>query len=104
MNSYIIDSNEDCMTDDDGRRFLILDVSHSRRQDKSYFGPLKENCFNDEVGEAFYSMMIETDTTGFFPQGFPDTESKSIAFASRLNNMKRFSSSSMSCKSAEFNT
>ena len=31
INNYIIDSNNDCIKDDDGRRFFILDVSHKRK-------------------------------------------------------------------------
>jgi hypothetical protein len=84
MNNYAINSNNDSIRDDDGRRFYILDVSHLFKNNREYFKKLRDRCFNDNVGEAFYNYMIEVDTEGFIPQNYPMTKSKLISHIKRL--------------------
>jgi len=85
INNYILNSNNDAIKDDEGRRFYILDVSHEYKNNREYFGKLKNNCFNDIVGEAFYNYMIEVDTDGFIPQDYPMTKNKLNSFVKRLS-------------------
>jgi hypothetical protein len=88
--NYMIDSNNDTIKDDEGRRFYIADVSTKYRENHSYFGTLRAKCFNDEVGKAFYSYMLEYDTNGFIPQKFPITNSKLASFTKRINPIYEF--------------
>jgi hypothetical protein len=85
INNYILNSNNDSIKDDDGRRYFILDVSTKYFQDKQYFGNLRSKAFNDAVGQAFYAYMMEVDTTGFIPQKYPMTQSKMNSHAKRLD-------------------
>jgi hypothetical protein len=90
MNNYIINSNNDAIKDDDGRRYFILDVSHKYRENHDYFGKLRKETFNDLVGEAFYAYMLEVDTNGFIPQHYPITKSKLNSYVKRLNKVYEF--------------
>lgn len=90
MNNYIINSNNDAIKDDDGRRYFILDISHKYKNNHQYFGSLRKQCFDDEVGQAFYSYMIEYNISGFIPQLFPTTESKLNSYAKRLDKVYCF--------------
>lgn len=40
MNNYIINSNNDCIRDDDGRRYVILDISHKYKSNTQYFSQI----------------------------------------------------------------
>lgn len=90
INNYILISNNDAIKDDDGRRFNILDMSVKREQDNDYFGFIRSNCFNDTVGQAFYSYLLEIDTEGFNPQKYPISNSKLDSIAKRLDNVYQF--------------
>jgi hypothetical protein len=90
INNYIINSNNDAIKDDEGRRYFILDVSTKYMKNTDYFGKLRKNCFNNFVGEAFYTYMLEVDTKGFTPQNYPDTQSKLNSYAKRLNDAYQF--------------
>lgn len=90
INNYFILSNHDCIKDDDGRRYFTLDISTHRKRDEAYWNNIYNNCFNDEVGEAFYSYLHTIDTTGFNPQAFPDTQSKSDGIVKRLDPVYEF--------------
>ena len=84
MNNYAINSNNDSIRDDDGRRYFICDVSHKYKDNHDYFDKLRKECFNDAVGEAFYNYMIEVDTNDFYPQKYPMTKNKLISHIKRL--------------------
>jgi hypothetical protein len=88
--NYIIDSNNDAIKDDEGRRFYIADVSTKYKDNHDYFGKLRAKCFNDEVGKAFYSYMLEFNTDGFIPQKFPLTNSKLASFTKRIDDVYQF--------------
>ncbi len=89
LNNYILISNNDAIKDDDGRRYFILDISTSKVGDNAYYTKLYE-CFNDEVGEAFFHMMMRLDTTLFNPQAFPITSSKMESLSKRLDSVYKF--------------
>ena len=84
INNYVINSNNDSIRDDDGRRYFICDVSHKYKDNHDYFDKLRKECFNDAVGEAFYNYMIEVDTNDFYPQKYPMTKNKLISHIKRL--------------------
>ena len=90
INNYMILSNHDCIKDDDGRRVYILDVSPKYKGNLVYFGKIRDQCFNDKVGEAFFSYLHEVDTTNFYAQRFPMTQSKLDAFAKRLHPIEQY--------------
>lgn len=91
MNNYVIVSNNDAIKDDDGRRYFISDISNKRKGDHKFWDNIYDNCFNDEVGHAFYCKMYEYDTSKFKPQAdMPLTQSKLDSFAKRLDTVEQF--------------
>jgi phage/plasmid-associated DNA primase len=90
INNYILISNNDAIKDDNGRRYFILDISTKREKDTVYWNHLYGRCFNDLVGQAFYSYLLEVDTDGFNPQDFPLTNSKLDSIAKRLDSVYKF--------------
>ncbi len=90
LNNYWLLSNNDSIKDDDGRRIFILDLATKRIGDKQFWDNIYNNCFNDEVGEAFFCYLMEIDTVGFNPQVFPMTEAKRDSFVKRLDHSYLF--------------
>lgn len=91
INNYILNSNNDAIRDDEGRRYFIADVNHKYMLNKGgYFTKLRNKSFNDTVGSAFYSYMLEYDTTGFIPQQYPDTKSKLNSISKKLDPVCKF--------------
>jgi hypothetical protein len=89
INNYLIISNFP-LQDASGRRAFLLDISTKRKNDLKYFGGLRNDCFNDEVGDAFFSYLHEIDTKGFYAQQFPQTQAKLDAYAKRLSLTEQF--------------
>jgi hypothetical protein len=59
--------------------------------DYDYFGNIRDNCFNLEVGEVFYSYMMSIDTEKFYAQKeFPETDAKRIAISELLPSHMKF--------------
>lgn len=90
MNNYILCSNNDAIKDDEGRRYFILDVSTHRVGDEAYFKQLYDDCFDDEVGEAFFQYAYSIDITGYNPQKYPLTQAKLDSFSKRLDSVYKF--------------
>ena len=91
MNNYVIISNNDAIKDDDGRRYFISDISNKRTGDAKYWDNIYNNCFNLEVGHAFYCRMLEINTDKFRPQAdMPLTQSKLDSMAKRLDTVEQF--------------
>lgn len=90
INNYILISNNDAITDDDGRRYFILPISLLYLGNTKYFNNLYAKCFNDKVGHAFYCYMMEVDTENFNPQAYPITSTKLDSIALRLDNTYKF--------------
>jgi hypothetical protein len=90
INNYMINSNHDCVKDDDGRRYFINDVSCHRKGDLKYFANIRDNCFNNEVGEAFFSYLKEIDVSKFYSQNFPMTQSKKDSYVKRLHSVDQY--------------
>ena len=89
LNNYILISNNDAIQDDDGRRYFILDINTKYFGDKDYFDKLY-TCFTDEVGQLFYSYIMDISVDGFNPQAYPMTKSKQDSFSKRLDSVYKF--------------
>jgi hypothetical protein len=113
MNICVL-SNNDCIMDDDGRRYVILDVSPHRQVIPNCDTPRNKanvdfwtevrTCFNDEVGHAFYCYLMEVDTTTYRPQNFPVTQAKLDSYAKRLESHETFLKYSYVLRKAELKT
>ena len=91
INNYVIISNNDAIKDDDGRRYFISDIATHRKGDKKFWSNIYDNCFDEEVGHAFYCRMLEIDTSSFNPQhDMPLTQSKLDSFAKRLDVVEQY--------------
>jgi hypothetical protein len=86
INNYIIATNVEALKDSQGRRFCILDLSTKHLQDHKYFKHIKDTISNIQVGEAFFSYLMEIDTKGFNAQAeMPVTDNKRNAIADNLD-------------------
>jgi hypothetical protein len=90
INNYMLCSNNDAIKDDEGRRYFILDISTHKACDEGYFNKLYGECYNDEVGEAFFHYIYSIDTEKFNPQVFPITQSKLDSLSKRLDSVYKF--------------
>lgn len=90
INNYIINSNNDCIKNSQGRRYYICDLNTKRKGDTKYWNNLQEKCFNNEVGKAFYLYMMERDTSKFKSNQFKLTVNKAEAITDRLNSVYKF--------------
>lgn len=91
INNYIINTNEnDAIKDPEGRRFFPVEFSTFFKGNFQYFKELREMCFNDAVGEAFFSYLNEIDLTTYNAQEFPETNSKTDAVINRLDSVYLF--------------
>ena len=98
--NIIVASNNDAIMDDDGRRYMILDIATHRQvipncssprneENKKFWNDIR-SCFNDEVGKAFYCYLMEVDTTNYRPQNFPVTQNKLDSYAKRMETHELF--------------
>ena len=93
--NFQINTNVEALKDSQGRRIIILDINPSRLGDYKFFESLKNNCFNDKVGEAFYSYLMtkitDDDVEKFNAQrDFPKTNNKLLAISNQLNSVYKF--------------
>jgi hypothetical protein len=88
ISNFVINTNVDAIKNSEGRRIVIAPINNSRVGDYDFFESIRNECFNLEVGECFYSYMLEQDTSDFFAEnkkkGFPETDNKRIAIAELL--------------------
>ena len=89
LNNYILNSNNNAIQDEDGRRYFICDIITKYLGNVEYFKKL-HNCFNMETGHAFYCLMYERDLTEYSSLIIPITQSKLDAFAKRLDDAYKF--------------
>lgn len=90
INNYILCSNNDAVKDDDGRRYFILDIATHKVGDRKFYDKLYNECFCDEVGEAFFHYICSINTDNFNPQNFPITQSKHDSISKRLDSVYKF--------------
>ena len=91
ISNYVINTNVDAIKDSHGRRIFMPPISTKRINDHVYFGNIRNKCFNNNIGEAFYSYMMEINTENFNAQkDMPETRNKLNAIASRLDSIYLF--------------
>ena len=90
INNYVINTNVDAIKNAEGRRYFIPPLSSHRCGDHKYFSKISK-CFTDEIGEAFYSRMMEIDTKDFRAQrDMPETKEKLNQIVARLDSVYLF--------------
>jgi hypothetical protein len=89
LNNVILISNNDAIQDDEGRRYNILDISTKYIGNKVFFNKLY-SCFSDEVGQVFYSYLLEIDISNFDSQAYPMSKAKLDSFSKRLDSVYKF--------------
>lgn len=75
INNYIILSNFE-LKGVHGRRFCVLQFNTKYLNNFEFFKKLRDDCFNDKVGHAFYCYLKEIDTSNFKSNVIPETETK----------------------------
>ncbi len=87
----MINTNVEAIKDTNGRRIIIMPISNSRQGDYAYFDYIKEQCYNLQVGEVFYSYLMSIDTSKFYgKRDFPMTENKQLAVANLIHPVFKF--------------
>jgi hypothetical protein len=89
LNNVILISNNDAIQDDEGRRYDILDISTKYIGNKVFFNKLY-SCFSNEVGQLFYSYLLEIDISNFDSQAYPMSKAKLDSFSKRLDSVYKF--------------
>ena len=90
LNNYILNSNNEAIKDEAGRRIFPLEINTKHIGNKEFFNNIYRNCFNDEVGHAFFCYLMEISTKDFNPQDFPENQNKSDAIVKRLDSTYQF--------------
>ncbi len=65
INNYVIIINHKAIKRPDGRRYYVVDLNTKYCNNHKYFANLRETCFNEKVGYAFYNYLMEMDTDDF---------------------------------------
>lgn len=90
-NNYIIVTNVNAIKSSDGRRYFILDLSSQYRENHEYFNYIISNCYNKEVGEAFFMYLMDIDLTNYEAQkDMPMTKAKQNAIIDLMDNSHKF--------------
>lgn len=95
ISNFQINTNVEAIRDSNGRRYIILDINHSKMGDFEYFKTIKTRCFNNQVGEAYYSYLMtkisDEDANNFYGQrDFPETSNKLLSISKLLSSSSRF--------------
>lgn len=75
VNNYMILTNFD-LKGAHGRRMVVLEINPKYLNNFAFFEKIREECFNDEVGHAFFCYLKEIDTTNFKSNIIPETKKK----------------------------
>ena len=87
----IINTNVEAIKNSEQRRIVILPISGCRVKDTVFFSNLRNQCFNYEVGEAFYAYLLSIDVSKFNAQrDFPMTDQKRNAISQMLPTPYKF--------------
>jgi len=90
LNNYVITTNVNAIKEL-GRRYCPLDCSTRFIKNYSFFESIRKQCFNDDVGYAFYNYLMELDTDNWHEErDMPVTENKLSAIADKLDPLYRF--------------
>jgi hypothetical protein len=90
--NFQINTNVDALKESQGRRIMIMDINPSRVKDYNYFKDIKNNCFNIETGEAFFSyLMTKIELNDFHcERDFPETRNKLFAISNLMDSAYKF--------------
>lgn len=58
--------------------------------DHEYWQNIRDNCFNDAVGKAFYTYLMQIDTSECNSQELPETVSKADLCAELISPLEKF--------------
>lgn len=86
-------SNENCIENDDGRRWFCLDINPRMKGNTEYFNKIYSNCFNDAVGNGFFSYLIdnvEIPNNWVADANMPMTSNKKDSCAEKLDKVYEF--------------
>jgi hypothetical protein len=89
INNYMIVTNSR-LKGVNGRRYLVVDLSSKRLDDFVYYGNLREKCFNDENGHAFFSYLMEINVDNFNSLDMPETRNKLALISELLPPIEKF--------------
>jgi hypothetical protein len=94
ISNFIITTNF-TIRDSNGRRYKPLDLSLSKKGQFDYWASLRKDCFNNTIGEAFFSYLLtkitDEEAIKYYGQrDFPDTENKILAIANSLSSVYKF--------------
>jgi hypothetical protein len=73
-----------------GRRYFVIDISTKYTNDTVYYGNLRKKCFNDLVGKAFFSYLLEIDVSNFNSAIMPETKNKRDLIIEYLSPIEKF--------------
>jgi transposase len=90
VNNYIVNTNHNAIKGANGRRYLVLDLCAKYLEDFKFFKHLREQCFNNEVGHAFYCYMMEQDVSDFDSMIIPMTRNKIDLCVELLRPLEKF--------------
>ena len=92
ITNFIIISNVEAIKHSNGRRYFICDLSTEKQGNHIYFANIKNKCFNDKVGECFYSFLInDVDTANYNAQAcMPETKAKRDAIVDLMDYCHKF--------------
>lgn len=89
INNYMIVTNSN-LKGVNGRRYLVCDLSSKHLDDFKYYGNLREKCFNDDVGLAFYCYLMEININNFNSLDMPETRNKLAIISELLPPIEKF--------------
>ena len=95
ISNFCINTNMNAIKESGGRRIIVLDFSLKRKGDHKYFEHIKKECYNNIVGEAFFSYLMtvitDDESKQFYGQrDFPETKSKRLAISNTLCSIYKF--------------
>lgn len=90
INNYIVNTNVNAIKGAHGRRYVVLDCNPSKMNDFKYFKDIRDSCFNNDVGYAFFAYLYEVNVTNFNSLNIPITQSKKDLTADLLKPIEKF--------------
>lgn len=90
INNYIIITNHKAIKRPDGRRYFMVTLNTKYCNNHKFFAKLRNACFNEKVGYAFYNYLMELDTDDFNSLDMPETRAKLDVIADLLSPIEKF--------------
>ncbi len=90
LNNYIVLTNYKAVKRPDGRCYHIITVNMKYCNDHALFADLRDTCFNDKVGYAFYNYFMELDTDDFNSLDIPNRTAKLDMVTDLLSPIEKF--------------